>query len=153
MLPSKAVRRPSHYLVIVRAGQAAIFEALKRDLAQEPHPATLIWDRRSTAPEGKPDRSRSERRAMPDSTWQTHGFLVVEADRSLLDLGDAFPNPAAEAQRQMDLYRAASGRGGSDPSFPGRYERSFGLEMFKARLRARVDDHWAQVAHGSAPPR
>jgi hypothetical protein len=150
--PPGAVWQAPHYLIIVRAGLTQVFDALKQHLAQEPYPTTLIWDRRRgdrrvKSLGGGPGRRRSERRAPPDSIWETHGFVVAEMERPPLEGTDAYRNPAADAERGADLYRPA--RPESELPQRDRFGRLVGLKMFQLRLRAKVEEsHRAHTVGG-----
>jgi hypothetical protein len=119
MLRGLAVGRPPHYLVVVRRGKTELFEQLKRELAREPYPATLIWyrrqgdRRRAEAPVTVDRRRHDERRADPDASWHTHHFVVASTTSPPIGLSDAYSNPVAVTQTAVNwafLDRFAAGR-------------------------------------------
>ncbi len=80
------MRRLPRYLVVIREGAVEIFEGLQRTLGREETTIAVIWDRRKRdrrviIQDFVPERRRGERRAPPDTMWDTHGFIVVEANR------------------------------------------------------------------------
>jgi hypothetical protein len=71
-------------LIIVRRGEAGIFQAVQDNLDRWPKGTRVIWDRRERERRVmiRPvtlERRQSERRTAPDPMWYTHGFIVVEA--------------------------------------------------------------------------
>jgi hypothetical protein len=74
---------PPYFLVVVRAGETELFEALREQLATAPYPAALMWDRRrrdrrvivQDVPE---ERRAGDRRALAYPEWDRQGFLVTE---------------------------------------------------------------------------
>jgi hypothetical protein len=122
------------YLVIVRAGDTELFEALKAQLACEPYPVGLIWDRRSSERRTEPaamdhDRREGERRSAADATWEALGFMVTETD--------ALP-PDATVNRVASLMGDI---GAGQPGSSGlRLERSLAVRMFARHLEAALRD-------------
>jgi hypothetical protein len=90
MLRSPGMRLP-HRLIIVRRGEAGIYQAIQDNLDRWPKGTRVIWDRRERDRRVmiRPvtlERRQSERRTAPDSMWYTHGFIVVEAIQPPADL-------------------------------------------------------------------
>ncbi len=135
------------YLVVVRAGETQLFEDLKDQLAREPYPAALIWDRRRrdrrvVVRDVAVDRRAGRRRASPDATWETHGFAVDETDRPPLD---AVPNKLAALTPAVESGPLPLSR---DPGTARRHirrawdrgERIFALRMFALNLQLKIQE-------------
>jgi hypothetical protein len=114
-----------HYLVVVRDGETQLFEDLKTQLAREPYPAVLIWDRRraerrTTAQRVGRERRIGERRTAPDPMLETDGFLVtVTADPPVDGIRNALASVTAPADTAPRVRRA---------------ENIFALRMFALNL-------------------
>jgi len=127
-----------HYLIIVRDGETQLFEDLKAQLAREPYPAALIWDRRqgdgrARAEADGPDRRADERRAPPDPTLETDGFIVTVT-----------AEPPAEAIRNELASVTPSRDGAAPPSDRG--ATIFALRMFALNLRSKLRELRARRA-------
>jgi hypothetical protein len=126
------------YLVIVRAGDTELFEALKAQLAREPYPVGLIWDRRGgdrrTRPGSATDERRTEERRVGDAMWEEMGFRVTETN--------ALP-PDATMNRVASLMGDI---GAGQPLSNGQrlersLERSLAVRMFARHLEAALRDN------------
>lgn len=78
--------RPPHRLVIVRRDQPGVLEALRRSADRWPAETMIMLDRRERDRRVRGqrimlERRRRQRRVEPDSTWYTHGFVVVETPK------------------------------------------------------------------------
>ncbi len=138
------VQSSPYYLVVVRAGEAELFDALREGLAREPYPAILMWDRRQrdrrVLVRAAAERRRVQRRAAPDAKWKTAGFIVVELNRAPDVPDTCYINAAAEARRKLDLLGSTGGSKPDAASRPDKSQRLFGLAMFETRLRARAEE-------------
>jgi hypothetical protein len=139
--PHFTVSWPAHYLVVVRDGQKQVFEQLKRALAREPHPTTLIWDRRrgdrrAVTSAVKRDRRRDQRRATPDATWETHHF-VVASTTTPTDLLDAYRNPVAATHTPGEATPRGLSR---HPGVARLRQAVLAAAMLARRLRALLGD-------------
>ena len=149
MLTPRGMGRFPQYLVVVRTGETQLFEDLKEQLAREPYPAALIWDRRRrdrrvVVRDVAADRRTDHRRAPPDATWETHGFVVTETDQPppnavsnrlatlAPQLGAAvFPRDPGAARRQIQRVWE-------------RGERIFALRMFALNLQLKMQERRAK---------
>jgi hypothetical protein len=104
---------------VVRRGKTELFGQLKRELAREPYPATLIWDRRqgdrrrAEASVSVDRRRHDDRRTEPDASWHTHDFVVASTTTPPIGLAEAYSNPVAVTQTAVNwafLDRFAAGR-------------------------------------------
>jgi len=69
-------------LIVVRRGEAELYEVLQERFASGAAPAEVIWDRRVRdrrviIREDVSERRGAERRASAPSTWTSHGFLMT----------------------------------------------------------------------------
>jgi hypothetical protein len=83
--------RLPHRLIVVRRGEAGIFQAIQDNLDRWPRGTRVLWDRRERERRVmiRPvtlERRHSERRTAPDPMWYTHGFVVVEVIQPPPDL-------------------------------------------------------------------
>jgi hypothetical protein len=105
------------YVVVVRRGEAEVFESLEEHFARGPDPTPVMWDRRVRdrrviIQDIAPERRRGERRAPIDATmWTERGFVVIRLDRAATDAGGAGAAPAAPP-RQSRAPRARRRPGG-----------------------------------------
>lgn len=102
------------YLVVVRRGEAEVFQSLEEHFARGPDPTPVVWDRRVRdrrviIQDIEPERRRGERRAPIDATmWTERGFVVIRIDRVAPDAGEASapgeasspPSPARRSRRR-----------------------------------------------------
>jgi hypothetical protein len=74
-------------LIIVKQGQWAVFDALRREFADEPR-AQVIWDRRGLADRRQnlrpvsTDHRRDERRGVAGTCWTLLHYLVAQVAES-----------------------------------------------------------------------
>jgi hypothetical protein len=123
------------YLVIVRDGDTELFEALKAQLAREPYPVGLVWDRRGSHRRAgratvSDDRRTGERRRPGDATWESLGFMVTETDTLP---PEATVNPVASLMSDIGAGRPPGRR----DQRPG---RSLAVRMFARHLEAALRD-------------
>jgi hypothetical protein len=88
LLRSERMTQHLRYVVVVRRGEAEVFESLEEHFAKGPDPTPVIWDRRFRdrrviIQDSMPERRNGERRAPLDAKmWTERGFVVVRIDRA-----------------------------------------------------------------------
>ncbi len=120
-----------HFLVVVRDGETQLFEDLKTQLAREPYPALLIWDRRRRERRQSihpvlVERRGGERRTAPEPTLESEGFIVTLT---------ADPPPGAIRNGLASVTASANGATMLD-----RGERIFALRMFARNLESKLHE-------------
>ncbi len=70
------------YLIVVRRWETALFQNLRANVNPGSAPVQVIWDRRTRdrrviIQDVSLERRRRERRAAPEETWKTAGFVVA----------------------------------------------------------------------------
>jgi hypothetical protein len=75
------------HLVIVRRGQAGVYETLKTEFEHDRNAAgvRVMWDRRqrerrATIGEVESERRGGERRGRPSEAWRSLGVVVVDVE-------------------------------------------------------------------------
>jgi site-specific recombinase XerC len=94
------------FLVVVRRGEAEVFESLQEHFALGPDPTPVIWDRRIRdrrviIRDAAPDRRHGERRAPIEAKlWTERGFVVVRVDRATVEAAPARQSRAPRGHRR-----------------------------------------------------
>ncbi len=107
-------------LIVVRRGEAEVFERLQAEFAGTPDVAEVIWDRRVRdrrviIQDVEVERRRGERRAPLDATvWGARGYLLARPEGrqtrgASRDAGDA---PVRQRGRRRSPRRRRTGESG-----------------------------------------